>query len=220
MDIDIEPSWKAALEGELEKPYFEALSKAVDEAYQTAVIYPAQQNIFAAFTLCPFDQIKVVILGQDPYHGPGQAHGLCFSVPAGIKIPPSLQNIYKEIKADLGTEIPQSGNLEHWATQGVLLLNTTLTVVENQPGSHQGLGWETFTDTVIKTISSQKEHVVFLLWGNFARTKAALINQSKHLILEAPHPSPLSAHRGFLGCRHFSQTNEYLRSARVHKIIW
>lgn len=216
----MEPSWKNVLQEEFKKPYFVELSEAVKEAYLGGVVYPAPHNIFKAFTLCPFDQVTVVILGQDPYHGVDQAHGLAFSVPDEVKTPPSLRNIYKEIQTDLGTAMPTSGNLEHWATQGVLLLNTTLTVEEAKPGSHQGLGWETFTDAVIKTISDQKDHVVFLLWGNFARSKAALIDPSKHLILQAPHPSPLSAHSGFFGCRHFSQTNLYLKKHGDREIIW
>lgn len=220
MDVNIEPSWKEALQAEFEKPYFADLSKAVKEAYLSRVVFPSPKNVLKAFTLCSFDQVKVVILGQDPYHGEGQAHGLSFSVPNGIKTPPSLQNIYKEIKNDLGVEIPESGNLERWAKQGVLLLNVTLTVEQSQPGSHQGLGWETFTDAVIKTISDKKEHVVFLLWGNFARSKAALIDKSKHLVLEAPHPSPFSAYHGFFGCKHFSQTNEYLAQNLLPKINW
>ncbi len=216
----MEPSWKTALQAEFEKPYFKELSKAVKEAYFSRVVFPAPQNVFSAFALCPVDQVKVVIIGQDPYHGAGQAHGLSFSVPDGVKTPPSLQNIYKEIKADIGTEVPASGNLERWAKQGVLLLNATLTVEQCQPGSHQGLGWETFTDAVIKTISDQKEHVVFLLWGNFARSKAALIDTTKHLVLEAPHPSPFSAHSGFFGCKHFSQTNTYLKEHKLGEISW
>lgn len=220
MDVKIEPSWKAALKAEFVKPYFSNLSTVVKEAYLSKVVYPAPKNVFNAFALCPFDQVKVVILGQDPYHGPDQAHGLSFSVPEGVPTPPSLQNIYKEIKADLGIEVPASGNLERWAKQGVLLLNATLTVPAGEAGGHQGLGWEQFTDAVIKTISDQKEHVVFLLWGSFARSKGALIDSHKHLILEAPHPSPLSAHRGFLGCKHFSKANQYLAAQRSGVIKW
>ncbi|MBP6881423.1 MAG: uracil-DNA glycosylase [Candidatus Pacebacteria bacterium] len=220
MDVKIETSWKTALAEEFEKPYFADLSKVVKEAYLSRVVFPAPRDVFNAFTLCPFDQVKVVILGQDPYHGVGQAHGLSFSVPDGVKTPPSLQNIYKEIRSDIGTEVPASGNLEHWARQGVLLLNVTLTVEQSKPASHQGLGWETFTDSVIKTISDQKEHVVFLLWGKFARSKATLIDQSKHLVLEAPHPSPFSAHSGFFGCKHFSKANAYLLKHRLQEIIW
>lgn len=220
MDVKIEPTWKAALEAEFAKPYFGHLTEAVKAAYLERTVYPAPKNIFNAFTLCPFDQVKVVILGQDPYHGPGQAHGLSFSVLDGVKTPPSLQNIYKEIKTDVGTEVPASDNLERWAKQGVLLLNATLTVEQSKPGSHQGLGWEQFTDAVIKTISDQREKVVFLLWGNFARSKAALIDTEKHLVLEAPHPSPFSAHSGFFGCRHFSQANTYLEQHGIQPIKW
>jgi uracil-DNA glycosylase len=176
--------------------------------------------VFYALELCPFETVRVVILGQDPYHGPGQAHGLSFSVPDGVKPPPSLQNIYKEIAADLGTPVPTSGNLEHWAKDGVLLLNATLTVQNGLPGSHQGWGWEQFTDSIIKKVSDEKEHVVFLLWGKYAQAKANLIEDSKHLILMAPHPSPFSAHTGFLGCKHFSKTNQYLASQGLPPVHW
>ena len=221
------------LADEFSKSYFLKLSETIKQEYQTNTIYPDFSNIFNAFTLCPFTEVKVVILGQDPYHGAGQAHGLAFSVcprasslaspftlPENIKTPPSLQNIYKEIKSDLGKEIPQTGNLEHWARQGVLLLNTTLTVKANTPMSHAGLGWETFTDAVIKNISEKKEHVVFLIWGKHAQTKSNLINQTKHLILKAPHPSPFSAHKGFFGCQHFSKTNQYLIDKNKEPIEW
>ncbi|MCK5609765.1 uracil-DNA glycosylase [Candidatus Pacearchaeota archaeon] len=220
MDVRIDSSWKAVLQGEFDKPYFEGLTNFVKQEYQTKNIFPPPKDIFKAFDLCPFDRVEVVVLGQDPYHGPNQAHGLCFSVNQGIPTPPSLVNIYKEIHADLGKPIPSHGNLEHWATQGVLLLNATLTVVAHNAGSHQKKGWEEFTDVVIQTISDKKEHVVFLLWGAFAQSKSVLIDQSKHLILKAPHPSPLSAHRGFLGCRHFSQTNEYLKSHGLSEVDW
>jgi uracil-DNA glycosylase len=220
MDVKIEPTWKAVLEEEFGKSYFSELTATVREAYLHKTIYPSPPFIFNAFELCPLDQVKVVIIGQDPYHGPDQAHGLCFSVPEGVRIPPSLRNIYKEIQDDIGCDLPESGNLERWAKQGVLLLNATLTVEAGNAGSHQGLGWETFTDAVIKTISDQKEHVVFLLWGSYARSKATLIDRSKHLILEAPHPSPLSAYRGFLGCKHFSQTNAYLAKQGLEQIEW
>lgn len=220
MDVKIEPKWKSALAAEFEKSYFQDLTTSVKQAYVDRVVYPAPQSVFNAFTLCPFDQVKVVILGQDPYHGPNQAHGLAFSVPEGVRTPPSLLNIHKEIKADLGTEVPDNGNLKRWAKQGVFLLNATLTVEAGNAGSHQGLGWEQFTDAVIKTISDQKEHVAFLLWGSYARSKAPLIDTQKHLILEAPHPSPLSAHRGFLGCRHFSQTNTFLENNNLQPIKW
>jgi len=220
MEIKLEPSWKKVLKAEFERDYFLLLTDKVRAEYLNKPIYPAPQNIFKAFNVCPFDKVKVVILGQDPYHGAGQAHGLAFSVQDGTKIPPSLQNIYKEIKGDIGTEISISGNLERWAKQGVLLLNATLSVEAGQAGSHQGMGWETFTDAVIKKISDEKEHVVFLLWGNFARSKASLIDTSKHLVLEAPHPSPFSAHSGFFGCGHFGRSNEYLRQYNISEINW
>jgi uracil-DNA glycosylase len=220
MKVLLKPSWKKILAGELKESYFLTLSTELQRLYSSNQIFPPQALIFNALDLCPFKNVRVVILGQDPYHGAGQAHGLSFSVPDGVKTPPSLQNIYKEIKADLGKDVPLSGNLEHWAKQGVLLLNATLTVESGQPGSHQKLGWENFTDTVIKKISDEKEHVVFLLWGNFARAKASLIDKSKHLILEAPHPSPFSAHTGFFGCKHFSKTNTYLEQHNVTPIAW
>jgi len=220
MEVSLESSWQKALQAELEKPYFAELSQKVHESYLSGTVFPNPANIFTALELCPFAQVKVVILGQDPYHGQGQAHGLSFSVPDGTKIPPSLKNIYKEIASDLGKEIPLSGNLEHWATQGVLLLNATLTVENGKPSSHQGLGWETFTDAIIKTISDEKENVVFLLWGNFARAKKILIDKNKHLILEAPHPSPFSAYTGFFGSQHFSQTNTYLKQNNLPEINW
>ncbi|MBP9836655.1 MAG: uracil-DNA glycosylase [Candidatus Pacebacteria bacterium] len=220
MDLKIEPSWQEALQEEFNKSYFKNLTGVIKQAYLQEVIYPHPKNIFNAFTFCPFNQVKVVILGQDPYHGEGQAHGLSFSVPDGIKIPPSLLNIYKELKNDIGKEIPTSGNLEHWTKQGALLLNATLTVRASEAGSHQGLGWETFTDTIIKTISDQKEHVVFILWGKYAGAKAGLINKDKHLILTAPHPSPFSAYTGFFGSKPFSKTNEYLEKYELEKIEW
>ncbi len=220
MEVLLEPSWKKILDDEVSRPYFLTLIAELQNKYSSGQVFPPQPQIFNALNLCPFEHVRVVILGQDPYHGPGQAHGLSFSVPDGIKTPPSLKNIYKEIASDLGKEIPQSGNLEHWAKQGVLLLNATLTVEAGQPGSHQKLGWETFTDTIIRKISDEKEHVVFLLWGNFARAKRALIDDTKHLILEAPHPSPLSAYTGFLGSRHFSKTNTYLASHGITQIEW
>jgi len=220
MEIKLEPSWKAALAAEFSQPYFTNLTKTVRESYLDRAVFPPPKYIFNAFDLCPFDRVKVVILGQDPYHGRGQAHGLSFSVPEGIAVPPSLKNIYKEIKSDLGTAVPETGNLERWAKQGVLLLNATLTVEASKPASHQGLGWETFTDAVIKTISDQKEHVVFLLWGKYAQAKESLIDESKHLVLKAPHPSPFSAHTGFFGCKHFSQTNHYLEGHSLTPIEW
>ncbi len=216
----MEQSWKKVLEEEFNKPYFETLTREVREAYLAGAVYPPPKLIFNALALCPFDAVKVVILGQDPYHGPGQAHGLSFSVPDGVRPPPSLQNIYKEIQSDLGTPVSPSGNLERWATQGVLLLNATLTVEKGNAGSHQGKGWEPFTDAIIKKISDDKKHAVFLLWGNFARSKAAFIDHTKHLILEAAHPSPFSAHSGFFGCKHFSKTNKYLREHNLKEIDW
>ena len=221
MNVQIEQSWKTALKDEFEKDYFAALTKEVREAYSNhGPVYPPPQLLFNAFEHCPFEAVQVVILGQDPYHGPGQAHGLSFSVPEGVAIPPSLKNIYKEIATDIGTAPPPSGNLERWATQGVLLLNSTLTVRAGAAGSHQHFGWERFTDTVIATIAEQKEHVVFMLWGAFAGSKAAYIDKEKHCVLTAPHPSPLAAHRGFFGCRHFSQCNEYLARHGRTPIVW
>jgi uracil-DNA glycosylase len=216
----LETTWKKELSSEFILPYFTELTKAVEAAYQNDVVYPEVSELFTAFNLCPFTKVKVVILGQDPYHGAMQAHGLSFSVKEGIQTPPSLKNIYKEITSDIGTLTPSSGNLEHWAKQGVLLLNSTLTVRAGQPASHQGLGWETFTDAVIKKISDQKEHVVFLLWGKFAIAKKSLINTDKHLVLTAPHPSPFSAYTGFFGCKHFSRTNEYLKDNGETTIKW
>lgn len=221
MDVTIEPSWKKVLGDEFEKPYMIELTQKVRSAYLgKSAIYPLPKYIFTAFALCPFENVRVVILGQDPYHGAGQAHGLCFSVPDGVAIPPSLQNIYKELKADTGKEIPISGNLEHWATQGVLLLNATLTVEGGKAGSHQGLGWEQFTDAVMQHISDKKDHVVFLLWGKYAQMKGSIIDTSKHLVLTAPHPSPFSAYSGFFGCKHFSTTNEYLMKYGTEPIEW
>jgi len=220
MDVAIEPSWKSALANEFSSAYFEALSAFVRSAYVHGPVFPPPKLVFNAFNLCPLPEVRVVILGQDPYHGPGQAHGLSFSVPDGVAIPPSLRNIYKEIAADIGTTPPTSGNLERWAKQGVLLLNATLTVLPGQAGSHQKKGWEQFTDAVIKTVSNEREHIVFLLWGNFARSKKELIDTTKHLVLEAAHPSPLSAHNGFLGCKHFSQTNDYLNKHHLKPIDW
>ncbi|MFT7644926.1 MAG: uracil-DNA glycosylase [Candidatus Paceibacteria bacterium] len=220
MEAKMEQSWKTALKAEFKKPYFSDLTKTVKAAYLERTIFPDSENIFNAFNLCPFNKVKVVILGQDPYHGIGQAHGLAFSVLDGVKTPSSLRNIYKEINSDFGVDATNAGNLERWAKQGVLLLNATLTVEAGQPGSHQELGWETFTDTTIETVSDQKEHVVFLLWGKYAQAKAGLIDEEKHLILKAPHPSPLSAYRGFLGCKHFSKTNKYLEQLHLGEINW
>ena len=220
MDVRLEASWKRELVEEFEKSYFIGLADFVRRAYQTKTVYPPPHQIFHALDACPFEQVRVVLLGQDPYHGPGQAHGLCFSVPDRVPPPPSLQNIFAEIQADIGTPIPASGNLERWAKQGVLLLNATLTVEARKAGSHQGKGWEMFTDAIIQSLSDKREHVVFLLWGRYAQQKAALINASKHLILTAAHPSPFSANNGFFGCRHFSKTNEYLEKQGKESIEW
>ena len=220
MDVKIEPSWSKILHNEFEKPYFEQLTKFVKNEVQTQQIFPPGKEIFNAFNLCPFDQVKVVIIGQDPYHGHGQAHGLCFSVKDGVVFPPSLRNIFKEIQGDLNKPIPKSGNLTRWAEQGVFLLNATLTVRAHNAGSHQGKGWETFTDEVIRIISEKKEHVVFLLWGAYAQRKGEMIDKSKHLVLESVHPSPLSAMRGFFGNHHFSKTNQFLESKCIEPIIW
>lgn len=220
MQVKIEKSWQEVLQVEFDKPYFESLVSFVKQEYASNTIFPPAGQIFNAFNTCPFNNVKVVILGQDPYHGPGQAHGLCFSVNDGIQFPPSLQNIFKEITSDLGIPTPKTGNLTRWAEQGVLLLNATLTVRASQAGSHQGKGWEEFTDAVIKTISEKTENVVFILWGSYAIKKKSLINASKHCILTAPHPSPLSSYRGFFGCKHFSQTNTYLTSKGKTPIEW
>lgn len=220
MNVQLEPSWKNVLAPEFTKGYFSALTKQVREAYLTTTVFPPPKLIFNAFQHCPFDRVSVVILGQDPYHNLGQAHGLAFSVPDDMYVPPSLVNIYKELASDLQKPIPPTGNLEHWADQGVLLLNTTLTVCAHEAFSHQGFGWEQFTDAVITTISEQKEQVVFLLWGGPAIKKRALIDETKHLVLTAPHPSPLSAYRGFFGCKHFSKTNDYLKEHGRPEIIW
>ena len=214
------PSWKARLSDEFEKPYFNALIDFVKQEYRTQTIYPPGKEIFKAFDCCDFADVRVVIIGQDPYHGPGQANGLCFSVRDGIRIPPSLVNIFKEIREDLKKQIPTSGDLERWAHQGVLLLNATLTVRASTPGSHQNKGWEVFTDAAIKKISDEKEHVVFLLWGAYAQKKGEVIDRSKHLVLMSAHPSPFSADRGFFGCKHFSKANEYLKSKGLGEIDW
>lgn len=214
-------SWKPVLKEEFEKPYFTELITFVKSEYTTKVCYPKGSQIFSAFDHCHFDQVKVVIIGQDPYHGPNQANGLCFSVNDGIPFPPSLQNIFKEIESDLNKPMPKTGNLERWADQGVFLLNATLTVRQAEAGSHQGKGWEKFTDAVIKQISAESENVVFLLWGGFAQKKAALIDASKHYILKSGHPSPLSANRGFwFGNKHFSQANSFLKSKGIDEIVW
>lgn len=212
--------WNNLLQSEMQKPYFAALERFVDEEYGTHECYPARENIFRAFDLCPFQKVKVVLLGQDPYHEPGQAHGLSFSVPVGVKLPPSLRNIYKELASDLQTDVPTNGDLSRWATQGVLLLNSTLTVRCHQADSHARHGWETFTDAVISLISEKIDHVVFLLWGAYAIQKKELIDTSRHLVLQSPHPSPLSAHRGFFGNHHFSLTNQYLSAHNRGPINW
>ena len=220
MNVQIEESWKAHLQPEFEKDYFRTLTDFVRDEYGKYAIYPPGKLIFNAFNLCPFDKVKVVIIGQDPYHGPGQAHGLCFSVNDGVPFPPSLLNIFKEIKNDIGTDAPTTGNLTRWAEQGILLLNATLTVRAHQAGSHQNRGWETFTDAIIKKINDHPEKIIFLLWGAHAQKKAALIDTTKHVILTAPHPSPLSAHRGFLSCKHFSKVNEFLIKTGRIPIDW
>ena len=220
MDVKIDSSWKSRLANEFNAPYFEQLTNFVRDAYTHHQIFPPAKLIFNAFDLCPFDKVKVVIIGQDPYHGLGQAHGLSFSVNENIPLPPSLKNIYQEIRSDLGIQPLSHGNLERWAKQGVLLLNATLTVQADLAGSHQKKGWETFTDSAIKAVAEEKEHVVFLLWGNYAQQKAQYIDRTKHLILTAVHPSPLSAHRGFFGCKHFSQANLYLKEHNLKPINW
>jgi len=233
MHVNIEESWGKILQSEFDKDYFVKLTQFVKAEYSSAVCYPPAKEIFNAFNICPLDKVKVVILGQDPYHGPGQAEGLCFSVKDGIELPPSLINIFKEVKADIGN-VPElstvgmqqgkrmyNGSLRRWAEQGVFLLNATLTVREHQAGSHQRQGWETFTDAVIKAISENKEHVVFILWGGYARSKKSLIDTSKHLVLESVHPSPLSANRGgWFGNHHFSRCNQYLQANGIEQIVW
>lgn len=220
MDVKLESGWKQRLESEFEQPYFKNLVDFVRHEYATTTVYPAGKNIFNAFDCCPFDQTKVVILGQDPYHEPNQAHGLCFSVREGVSFPPSLINILKEIETDLSIPFPQSGDLSRWARQGVLLLNATLTVRAHQAGSHQNKGWEQFTDAAIHALASEKENLVFMLWGAYAQKKGAFIDPSQHLILKSPHPSPLSAYRGFFGNQHFSKTNNYLQSKGIKPIEW
>lgn len=221
MDVKIEQSWKEVLHKEFQQPYFSGIVSFLKaEKAAGKVIYPPGPLIFNAFNTTPFDEVKLVILGQDPYHNPHQAHGLSFSVPDGIAPPPSLVNIFKELHEDIGMEIPRSGNLEKWARQGVLLLNAALTVAANQPMSHSKIGWHHFTDDVIRIISDNKEHVVFLLWGGFAKSKHDLIDRTKHLVLTAAHPSPLSAHNGFFGCRHFSKANKWLEEKGLKPIDW
>lgn len=220
-NIKLPPQWLAQLENEFAQPYMTQLKAfLVEEKASGKTIYPAASHWFEAFNKTDFDQVKVVVLGQDPYHGPNQAHGLCFSVPHGVKTPPSLVNIYKELAADTGFQIPNHGHLSAWAEQGVLLLNATLTVEAHQAGSHQNKGWEQFTDRVIAALNEERSGLVFMLWGSYAQKKGAFIDQNKHLVLKAPHPSPLSAHRGFLGCGHFSSANAYLKSTGTAEINW
>lgn len=220
MDVKIEESWKKRLQLEFEKPYFKTLTEFVRNEYRTKTIYPPGRLIFNAFDSCPFDDVKVVIVGQDPYHEPGQAHGLCFSVNDGVAIPPSLVNIYKEIQNDLGKPIPTSGNLERWSRQGVLLLNATLTVQAHRAGSHQHKGWEEFTDAAIRLLANERDHLVFMLWGAYAQRKGANIDANRHLVLKSVHPSPLSAHRGFFDNKHFSRANDYLARFGKNTIDW
>ncbi len=220
MDVKIESGWKRALAAEFEQPYFKQLTDFVRQEYGSTTCYPPGRLIFNAFDLCPFNEVKVVLIGQDPYHGPGQAMGLCFSVNDGIQFPPSLVNIFKEIQNDLGTPVPSTGNLTRWAKQGVLLLNATLTVRAHQAGSHQGRGWETFTDAAIRVLAEQKEHLVFILWGSYAQRKGSFIDESRHLVLRSAHPSPLSAYKGFFGNHQFSRANAYLQQYGKAPIIW
>lgn len=219
-EVRIAQDWKEILGAEFQKPYFEELVSFVRSEYSSGEIYPAGRNIFRAFDKCPFDKLKVVIVGQDPYHGPGQANGLCFSVNEGVPFPPSLQNIFKEVRDDVGAEVPVSGELDRWAEQGVLLLNAVLTVRAHNAASHAGRGWEQFTDAVVRAIAERKRGVVYMLWGNYAQRKCAIVDSSQNLILRAVHPSPLSAYRGFFGCRHFSAANAYLESQGCAPIVW
>lgn len=220
MDVKIEQSWKTRLQNEFEKEYFIDLTNFVKKEYNSHTVYPPGRLVFNAFEKCSFENVKVVILGQDPYHGPGQAHGLCFSVKDGVAFPPSLINIFKEIHDDMDTSLPDSGNLERWAEQGVLLVNATLTVRAGQAGSHQNKGWELFTDEVVRLVAEEKEHVVFILWGSYAQKKGETIDRTKHLVLESPHPSPLSASRGFFGNKHFSKANAYLIEHGMEPVEW
>ncbi len=220
MDVKLEPSWKQHLIGEFDEPYFQELAQFVKQEYKSTTVYPPPKFIFRALELTPFDTVKVVILGQDPYHGPGQANGLAFAVNPGVRFPPSLLNIYKEMHNDIGQPIPQTGDLTHWAKQGVLLLNATLTVRAGSAGSHQKKGWELFTDAIIKVLSDQKKDLVFILWGAYAQKKGGVINRTKHLVIESAHPSPLSAHNGFFGSRPFSQTNAFLMLNGHDPIEW
>ncbi len=220
MDVNIASDWKAILGDEFGKDYFGALVSFVKSEYSAHKVYPAGRNIFRSFDKCPFDSLKVVIIGQDPYHGPGQANGLCFSVGDGVRFPPSLQNIFKEVHDDVGAPIPLSGNLDRWAEQGVLLLNAVLTVREGEPTSHAGHGWERFTDAVVAAVAQRKSGVVYMLWGTYAQRKGAAVDPGCNCVLQTVHPSPLSAHRGFLGCRHFSQANAYLESQGKEPVTW
>lgn len=220
MQVRIDESWREVLQAEFDKPYFELLTDFVRHAYRTTQCFPPAGQIFRAFDLCPFDKVRVVIIGQDPYHDVNQAHGLCFSVQDGIPAPPSLVNIYKELNRDLGKPIPSSGNLTHWAKQGVLLLNATLTVEAHKAGSHQGKGWEELTDAAIQALNLKREKIVFMLWGSYAQRKGKYIDRRKHLVLQAVHPSPLSAYRGFIGCGHFSKANNYLQQHGQTPIAW
>lgn len=220
MEVTIEESWKKVLGSEFEKEYFKTLRDFIHSEYRNKTIYPPAKQIFNAFDSCPFESVKVVILGQDPYHEPSQAHGLSFSVLPPCPPPPSLVNIYKEIRSDIGTLVSSNGDLTAWSEQGVLLLNATLTVEAHKAGSHQNKGWETFTDSAIKALAENREHLVFMLWGSYAQRKGAFIDRSRHLVLQAPHPSPLSAYRGFFGCKHFSAANAYLISQGLSPIVW
>lgn len=220
MEVRIDESWKEVLQPEFDKPYFELLTSFVRSEYQTKQCFPPARLIFNAFDSCPFDRVRVVIIGQDPYHDVGQAHGLCFSVNDGVAIPPSLENIYKELNRDLGIPIPASGNLTRWAQQGVLLLNATLTVQAHRAGSHQNKGWEELTDAAIAALNARREHIVYMLWGSYAQRKGQFVDRRKNLVLTAPHPSPLSAYRGFIGCGHFSQANKYLIQHGEQPINW
>ncbi|MCC8170545.1 MAG: uracil-DNA glycosylase [Parabacteroides sp.] len=220
MNVEIEASWKLRLQEEFDKPYFERLVAFVKDEYRHHTVFPPGKQLFHAFNTCPFDRVKAVILGQDPYHEPGQYYGLCFSVLDGVPFPPSLVNIFKEIKNDLGKPVPQSGRLERWSEQGVLLINSILTVRAHQAGSHRGKGWEEFTDAVIRRLNDERNDLVFMLWGSYAQKKGAFIDRRKHCVLTAPHPSPLSADRGFFGCRHFSKANAFFRSKGLSEINW
>ena len=220
MNVRIDESWRQVLQPEFDKPYFELLTDFVRHAYATRQCFPPAKHIFRAFDLCPFDKVRVVIIGQDPYHDVNQAHGLCFSVQEGVPTPPSLVNIYKELNRDLGKPIPTSGDLTHWAKQGVLLLNATLTVEAHKAGSHQGKGWEELTDAAIQALNNQRTNIVFMLWGTYAQRKGQFIDRRKHLVLTTVHPSPLSAYRGFIGCGHFSQANNYLQQHGLSPIAW